>query len=116
MRLSAPRSRSIGIPDPGQLESVYHRAMEVELKLRNIPFVSESPISIEYKNENVGIGRIDLLIGDNQIILELKAADQLAPIHEAQLIAYLKTTGCPLGFLINFNVTLLKNGLIRRVN
>ncbi len=101
---------------PGQLESAYHRALEIELGLREIAYQSEAAPPIFYKNKLIGNCRVDLLIGENQILFELKAVDQLAPIHEAQLIAYLKNTGCPMGFLINFNVPLLKHGLRRFVN
>jgi GxxExxY protein len=101
---------------PGQLEAVYHRAMEIELSLRNISYQSEFAAPIMFKGHDVGLGRIDLLIGHNQIVVELKAVEQLAPIHEAQLLAYLKNLNCPLGLLINFNVQLLKQGIVRRAN
>ena len=101
---------------PGQLESTYHRALEVELAIREIKFQSEVATPIHYKNHPIGDGRVDVLVGEHDILLELKAVDQLAPIHEAQIIAYLKNTGCPLGFLINFNVPLLKEGLRRFAN
>ncbi|MEM1108919.1 MAG: GxxExxY protein [Planctomycetota bacterium] len=101
---------------PGQLESTYHRALEIELRLRDIRFQSEVATPITYKGHPIGDGRVDVLAGDNEVLLELKAVDQLAPIHEAQIIAYLKNTGCPIGFLINFNVPLLKEGLRRFAN
>jgi GxxExxY protein len=101
---------------PGQLEATYHRAMEIELNLCGVPFQSEAPVPITYKGNAISTGRIDLLIGDRDLVLELKAVDQLASIHDAQLIAYLKTVGAPLGILINFNVPLLKDGILRRAN
>ena len=81
--------RSLG---PGFLESVYEQALCVEFQLREIPFKRQSPISIDYKGQIVGEGRIDLLIG-KELIVELKAVEMLAPIHVAQLISYLKITG-----------------------
>ncbi len=99
---------------PGQLESVYHRAMEVELGLRAIAFESEAEINIAYKGHYVGKGRCDLLI-DRRIVVELKTVDRFAPIHDAQLIAYLKNTRCKLGFLFNFNSYLLKDGMRRMI-
>jgi len=70
-------------------------------------------VSVNYKGQTVGEGRLDLLVG-NALIVELKAVETLAPIHSAQLLSYLKMTGHPLGLLINFNVPILKDG-IRRI-
>lgn len=99
---------------PGFLESTYHRALEIELEIRAIPFKSESSIHLDYKGRTIGEGRIDLLI-DDQVIVELKAIDKLAPIHQAQVISYLKATGHHIGLLINFNVELLRDGIKRVV-
>ena len=98
---------------PGFLESVYEEALCVELELRKIPFDRQRPIGVDYKGHSVGQGRLDLLVGD-KLLVELKAVDRLAPIHNAQVISYLKATHLHLGLLINFNVPLLKDG-IRRV-
>ena len=98
---------------PGYLESIYEEALCVELELRRIPFARQAPIAVVYKGHLVGEGRLDLLI-DNRLIVELKAVDALAPIHTAQLISYLKATGCHLGLLLNFHAPVLKDG-IRRV-
>lgn len=98
---------------PGFLESVYQGALCVELRLRTIPFRSQTVVSVNYKGQTVGEGRLDLLVG-NALIVELKAVETLAPIHSAQLLSYLKMTGHPLGLLINFNVPILKDG-IRRI-
>jgi len=98
---------------PGYLESVYENALAVELTHQDISFERQMPIDMEYKGVNVGQGRVDLLVAGT-IILELKAVEQYAPIHQAQVISYLKATGLQLGFLINFNTEVLKDG-IRRI-
>ena len=96
----------------GHLEGSYERALCVELSLRGIPFVCQSPFSLKYKGHDVGDGRIDLIVG-GLLVVEIKACDRLAPIHTAQLIAYLKATKLKLGLLINFNVDRLKDGIKR---
>jgi GxxExxY protein len=98
---------------PGHLESVYELAMCAELAAQSIPYVRQVEHEIVYRGQVVGTYRTDLLIAD-RLIVELKAVDQLAEIHRAQLIAYLRATGITLGYLINFNVALLKDG-IRRI-
>ncbi len=98
---------------PGFLESVYEEALCVELGLRGIEFERQLSHGIDYKGHRVGEGRLDLVIG-KRLIVELKAVESLAPIHTAQVISYLKATGCQLALLINFNVSVLKEG-IRRV-
>jgi GxxExxY protein len=98
---------------PGFLESVYEEAMAVELELRGVAHERQKAISVSYKGHAVGEGRTDFLV-ENSVIVELKAADRVLPIHRAQVLSYLKTTGCRLGLLINFHEALLTNG-IRRV-
>jgi len=98
---------------PGFLEGVYEEALCLELSLREIPFDRQRPIGVDYKGHLVGQGRLDLLVGD-RLLIELKAVDRLAPIHNAQVMSYLKATKLHLGLLINFNVPLLKDG-IRRI-
>jgi GxxExxY protein len=98
---------------PGFLESVYEEALCIELQMRGIPFVRQSPAAVLYKGRLVGEGRLDLLVSD-ALIVELKAVEALAPVHTAQLISYLKSTGRHLGLLLNFNVSSLKDG-IRRI-
>lgn len=98
---------------PGFLETVYEEAMAVEFGLRGIPFERQKPISVSYKGHSIGEGRLDLFV-QNSLIVELKAAEKLLPIHQAQLMSYLKATGCRLGLLINFHERLLKDG-VRRV-
>jgi GxxExxY protein len=97
---------------PGYLESVYVEALSVELNLRNIPFTRQVIIGVNYKDHTVGEGRLDFLIS-GKLVVELKAVDSLAPIHTAQVLSYLKATGLQLGLLINFNTSILKNGLKR---
>ncbi len=100
---------------PGLLECLYHRALRFELGLRGVPFRSEEPVPVNYKGQHLGDDlRLDLIVAD-QLIVELKAVDHLHPIHEAQLITYLKLTGLRTGLLINFNVRLLKEGIKRMV-
>jgi GxxExxY protein len=98
----------------GFLESVYGDALAIELEHRHILFQREVEVSVNYKGKKVGVGRLDFLV-DEIIILELKAVENLRPIHDAQVISYLKMTGHPLGLLINFNVPLLKEGIHRLI-
>jgi GxxExxY protein len=97
---------------PGFLEVVYEEALCVELSLRKIPFVRQAQVPIWYKAQQIGEGRLDLLVADC-LIVELKAVEALAPIHTAQLLSYLRATGQRLGLLINFNVPLLRQGIKR---
>ncbi|MEY3402052.1 MAG: hypothetical protein RLZZ86_1667 [Cyanobacteriota bacterium] len=96
----------------GFLERVYHEALVTEFRLRGIPHQSKHLVAVNYKGYPIGEGELDFLVGDS-IIVELKAVEKLSPIHEAQVISYLKMTNCPLGLLINFNVTMLKEGIKR---
>ena len=98
---------------PGFLETVYEEAMAVEFGLRGIPFERQKPINVSYKGHPIGEGRLDFFVQDS-VIVELKAAEKLLPIHQAQLMSYLKAAGCRLGLLINFHERLLKDG-VRRV-
>ncbi|MGI8856842.1 MAG: GxxExxY protein [Thermomicrobiales bacterium] len=99
---------------PGFLESVYEEALSLELRRQGVPFARQSEISIAYKGDAIGVGRVDFLV-DNQLIVELKATDALAHIHTAQVLSYLRMTRCKLGLLINFNVTMLRQGVERVV-
>ena len=100
---------------PGLLESSYQLCMAHEYTLRKIPFEQQVPIKIAYKGIDLDGGyRIDFMI-DKKVILELKAIEEVLPVHEAQLLTYLKLTGIRVGLLINFNVPVLKNGIYRRV-
>jgi GxxExxY protein len=98
---------------PGLLESAYTTCLCRELDLRDIPYEYERPLPIDYKGTKLECGyRLDLLI-DNQLIVELKTCESIQPIHEAQLLTYLKLTGIKTGLLINFNVPVLKRGIKR---
>lgn len=98
---------------PGFLEEVYEQALCVELRRRGIPFERQKATKVEYKGEYVGEGRLDLLV-DDRLVVELKAVREVAPIHTAIVLSYLKTIGRRLGLLINFKVPQLRSG-IRRV-
>ncbi|MEO1496530.1 MAG: GxxExxY protein [Planctomycetota bacterium] len=99
---------------PGLLESVYERCLKLELQRANVPAASQVILPINYGGEVIESGlRLDLWVG-KRVVVELKAVESLLPIHEAQLFTYLKLTGCRLGFLLNFNVEHMKEG-IRRV-
>jgi GxxExxY protein len=99
---------------PGYLEQVYEEALAVELELRNIEFERQQSFSLDYKSHEVGAGRLDMLV-EGQLVLELKTVGELARIHKAQVISYLKALDCRLGLLVNFNVPVLKDGLERVV-
>jgi GxxExxY protein len=91
---------------PGLMESVYEECLCHELSLRNISFKRQVPLPIKYKNVKLDCGyRLDI-IAEDKVILELKAIESLLPIHESQLLTYLKISNKPIGFLINFNVPL----------
>lgn len=101
---------------PGLLESVYEYALLKEFEMRNIFVQRQVKVPLYYKGTNTGKDFfIDILV-ENEIILELKALEGVLPVHEAQLISYLKLADKKMGFLINFNVPLLKNGFRRFVN
>jgi len=101
---------------PGLLESVYEVCLCKELNLRNINLQRQVSLPVEYKNEKLDADfGIDVLV-ENEIIIELKAVEFLLPVHEAQLLTYLKLADKRLGFLINFNVPKLVEGFKRRVN
>jgi GxxExxY protein len=100
---------------PGLLESTYEECLAHEFHLRNVPFERQKVVPVAYKGLTLDCGfRVDLLV-DGLVVVELKAVDRLAGIHEAQLLTYLKLTGCKLGLLMNFNVTLLRDGIKRLV-
>ncbi len=101
---------------PGLLESTYQACLVYELKQRGMKFKPEKSLPITYKDVNLDCGyRVDLLV-EEKIIVELKCVEHLQPIHEAQLLSYLKLSGCRVGLLINFNVKVLKDGIKRLVN
>ncbi len=101
---------------PGLLENAYEACLEYELLEKGCLVERQKPLPVVYKQIKVECGfRIDLLV-DRKIIVEVKAVDALAPIHNAQLLSYLKLSKCKLGLLINFNAKLLKNGIRRIAN
>jgi GxxExxY protein len=100
---------------PGLLESTYEDCLCHELSLRGLSFNHQVPLPVVYKGISLDCGyRIDVVVEDT-VILELKAVEQMLPVHEAQLLTYLRLTGKRVGLLINFNVPVLKDGIIRRV-
>jgi GxxExxY protein len=100
---------------PGLLESAYEQCLAHELKRNEIPFQLQVPQPVAYKDIHLDCGyRIDFLI-DEQLILELKSVSSLQPIHEAQLLTYMKLTKVKTGLLLNFNVPRLKDGIKRFV-
>lgn len=104
------------IMGPGLLESVYEYCLWKELNMRSIFAERQVPVPLFYKNEDLGKEyRIDILV-EKEIIIELKVAESIIPLYEAQIISYLKLTDKRMGFLINFNTPLLKQGFRRFVN
>jgi len=100
---------------PGLLESAYEQCLCHELHLRGLPFKSQVNLPVSYKGLKLDCGyQIDLIVRD-EVVVELKAVERIAPIHEAQLLTYLKLSGKQVGLLINFNTPLLTRGIIRRV-
>lgn len=100
---------------PGVLEYTYEECLSYELCQQGLSVERQKPVPIVYKNIKLDCGyRIDLLV-ENQIIIELKSVDRLAAIHEAQILTYLRLADIKVGILINFNVSLLKNGIRRYV-
>lgn len=100
---------------PGLLESIYEKSLALELEQRGIPFRRQVELKLEYKGIPLEEDfHLDLIIGD-KVVIELKVVRELAPIHEAQLLTYIKLTDCRVGLLINFNVPVLKQGIKRLV-
>ena len=100
---------------PGLLESAYQRCLAQELELRKIPYRYEWPLPLEYKGLRVPCGyRVDILV-DNVVAVETKSVEAIVPVHEAQLLTYMRLGGWSVGLLINFNVLVLKTGIRRKV-
>ena len=100
---------------PGLYEEIYHKSLNHELQLRNVKVASEVKLPLLYKGKQVGDDlRVDLIVED-KVVVELKSVKSLEAVHEAQLITYMKLTGCQIGLLINFNVAVLKQGIRRMV-
>ena len=104
--------RTIG---PGLLESAYRKCLRRELLLRGIPYRKEYPLPLEYKGIRLECGyRVDILVG-GAVAVEVKSIQALAPVHDAQLLTYLRLGGWRVGLLINFNVVVLKDGIHRKI-
>ena len=98
---------------PGLLESAYVACLAIELQHLGLPFERQKSVPIQYRGQSIDAAyRLDFLVA-SQLILELKSADRLDPIHTAQVLTYLRLTGLKLALLINFNVPLLRDGLKR---
>ncbi len=121
MRMNEITSKIIGAAievhrhlGPGLLESAYETCLAYELTEAGLQVEQQKPLPIVYKQIHLNHGyRIDLLV-NNLVVVELKVVEQLTAVHEAQILSYLKFSGCQLGLLLNFNVTMLKDGGIRR--
>jgi GxxExxY protein len=101
---------------PGLLESAYEECLCEELLLRKISFKHQIPLPVTYKSKKLDIGyRIDLLV-NNEVVVELKTVESILPIHEAQTLTYMRLGGWQVGLILNFNVTVLKNGIKRLVH
>jgi GxxExxY protein len=100
---------------PGLLESIYQRALCHELGLRGINHIPQQRVPVAYKGVELDDDlKMDIIV-ENRLVVELKAIDELLPIHEAQLLTYLPLSGHRIGLLLNFNVRLLKDGIKRRI-
>ena len=100
---------------PGLLESAYETCLAYELQAKGLRVERQKPLPITYKDVHLDHGyRIDLLVED-EVVVEIKSVDALLPIHQAQVLSYLRFSGCKIGLLLNFNVTLLKKDGIRRL-
>lgn len=101
---------------PGLLESVYEKALFYELQLQGFDVKSQMPLKVNYRDITLDLDlRLDIIV-DNKVILELKSVQELSPVYYKQLQTYLRLTKCELGYLINFNVAHLKNGIKREIN
>ncbi len=101
---------------PGLLESVYEEVICYELNNRNLKYARQKGIEVMYDDVKMDIGfRADLIV-ENKVIVEIKSVELLAPVHHKQLLTYLKLTGNKVGLLVNFNVNLVKDGIVRIVN
>jgi GxxExxY protein len=99
---------------PGFIESIYRRAMCVEFEARGVAYEQERPVRVRYRGVEIPGQRIDLIVA-NLVVVELKAVTSLEPIHDRQVVSYLKTTGLRAGLLLNFGALQLRYGLKRVV-
>jgi len=101
---------------PGLLESAYEECLSHEFSFRNFSFERQKSLPLIYKGKKLDCSyRLDLVVG-NAIILELKSCEKIEPIHKAQLLTYLKLSGLHLGLILNFNTTVMRDGIVRIVN
>ena len=101
---------------PGLLESAYEECLCHELDLRSTVYERQKTLPVIYKGKDLDCGyRLDIVV-DNQLIVELKSVEKIEPIHKAQLLTYLKLSDIRLGLILNFNVTMMKDGIVRIVN
>lgn len=101
---------------PGLLESAYEACLFQELRDSDLDVQRQVSMPVLYKGTKLDVGYVIDLIVDDLVLVELKATEKLLPVHEAQLLTYLKLRGCAVGLLINFNVPLLRQGIKRIVN
>ena len=100
---------------PGLLESAYEECLCEEFSIRKIPFKRQIALPVSYKSKKLDIGyRVDLLVKD-EVVVKLKTVESILPIHEAQTLTYMRLGGWQVGLILNFNVTVLKNGIKRLV-
>jgi GxxExxY protein len=100
---------------PGLLESAYEGCLTHEFTERGLPFERQKPMPVEYKGVKLDCGfRLDFLVG-GRVVVEIKAVDKLSPVHTAQVMTYLRLTGCKLGMLLNFNEWRMADGIKRIV-
>jgi len=101
---------------PGLLESAYEQCLCHELSIQGLLFEKQKPLSIDYKGRKLDCGyRLDIVV-EKADIIELKSCEKIEPIHKAQLLTYLKLSGLNLGLILNFNVSLMRDGIVRIVN
>jgi len=101
---------------PGLNEAIYHECLLREFRLRGIPFESQKRVQVTYKGEVLSRFCILDLVVDSSVVVEVKAVTEIAPVHSAQLLTYLKLGGYQIGYLVNFNVPLIKQGIKRYRN
>ena len=101
---------------PGLLESAYEECLCHELSIQGLLFEKQKPLSVDYKGKKLDCGyRMDIVV-EKEVIIELKSCEKVEPIHKAQLLTYLKLSGLNLGLILNFNVPLMRDGIVRIVN
>jgi len=101
---------------PGLLESAYEECLCHELSIQGVSFEKQKPLSIDYKGKKLDCGyRLDMVV-ENAVVLELKSCEKIESIHQAQLLTYLKLSELNIGLILNFNVPLMRDGIVRIVN